>query len=80
MAALQDEFKYYIAHQDELVREYGGKFVVIKDQQVRGAYDGEMEAYKAASAEFELGTFLIQQCVPGDESYTQTFCSRVGVC
>jgi hypothetical protein len=80
MDALQEEFKYYINHQDELVRQYDGKFLVIKDQQVRGAYDSELDAYKAASEEYELGSFLIQQCVPGDTAYTQTFCSRVGVC
>lgn len=80
MAALQKEFEYYIAHQDELVREYDGKFLVIKDEEVRGVYDSEMAAYKAASEEYELGTFLIQQCIPGDAAYSQTFCSRVGVC
>jgi len=80
MAALKDEFDYYIAHQDELLRDHNGKFLVIKDQRVRGAYDTELDAYKTASAEYELGSFLIQHCIPGEEAYSQTFCSRVGVC
>jgi hypothetical protein len=80
MSALQEEFDYYIAHQDELLRQYNGKYLVIKDKQVRGAFDTELDAYKMASKEYELGSFLIQRCVPGDEAYSQTFFSRVGIC
>lgn len=80
MAALKDEFEYYIAHQDELVSQYNGKYLVIMDKQVQGAYDNELDAYRAASEKYELGSFLIQHCEPGDEAYSQTFYSRVGVC
>lgn len=79
MATLQREFDYYLAHQDEFLRQYNGKFLVIRDEQVRGAFDDELEAYKAASEKYELGSFLIQHCIPGDAAYSQTFCSRVGV-
>lgn len=74
---LQKQLDYFKSHQDELVKQYKGKFLVIKDQEVRGAYNTEMEAYTDAKKKFELGTFLIQQCSPGQESYTQTFHSRV---
>lgn len=78
--ALQDEFDYYIAHQDELVRQYDGKYLLIRDKQVLGAYDTAQDAYKIASQEYELGSFLIQKCAPGNEEYSQTFCSRACVC
>lgn len=74
---LEKELEYFKEHQEELVRKYGGKFLVIKDQKVEGAYESEMEAYTKAKERFELGTFLIQQSLPGQESYTQTFHSRV---
>lgn len=74
---LQKEFDYYIAHQDELVRRYNGKVIVIKDQRVLGAYDSEMEAVQATVKLHPLGTFLVQKCEPGTESYTQAFHSRV---
>ncbi len=74
---LQKQLEYFKAHQDELVKKYEGKFLVIKDQEVRGVYNTEIEAYTDAKKKFELGTFLIQQCLPGQESYTQTFHSRV---
>jgi len=74
---LEKEFKYYLEHQEELVKKHNGKFIVIKGEDVLGAYDSELEAIQEASKEHELGTFLVQECVPGTESFTQTFHSRV---
>lgn len=76
---LQKQLEYFKAHQDELVKKYEGKFLVIKDEKVQGVYNSEMEAYTDAKKKLELGTFLIQQCLPGEESYTQTFHSRVAL-
>jgi len=76
---LEQEFKYYLAHQEELVKEYAGKFIVIKDEDVIGSYDNELEAVQKTAKKHELGTFLVQKCEPGEESYTQTFHSRVAV-
>ena len=76
---LTKEFEYYTGHQKELVEKYVGKFVVIKNQEVIGAYDSEIEAYEEAQKNNELGTFLIQRVEPGVENYTQTFYSRVSI-
>lgn len=75
--SLEKEFNYYLAHQNELVKQYNGKFIVIKDQKVIGAYNSEIEAIETTSKEHELGTFLVQKCEPGTESYSQTYHSRV---
>lgn len=75
--ALEKEFNYYLEHQEELVKKYNGKFLVIKDCNVIGAYDSELEAVEKTTKEHELGTFLVQKCEPGSESYTQTYHSRV---
>jgi len=77
MADLQREFDFYLSHQDELVQKYNGRFLVIRDEQVEGDFDSQMDAYDWATEHFALGTFLLQRCAPGDEAYTQTFCSRV---
>lgn len=74
---LEKEFKFYLNHQEEFVKEYKGKFLVIKDQKIIGIYDTEKDAYTESSTKYELGTFLIQHCLPGDNSYKQTFHSRV---
>ena len=74
---LQKELEYFKANQNELVQKHRGKFLVINGQKLQGVYDTEIEAYTEAKKKFELGTFLIQQCLPGQEGYTQTFHSRV---
>ena len=74
---LEKEFQYYLDHQKELVAKYGGKFVVIKGGAVIGAFDDELTALNETQKKHALGTFLVQKCEPGSESYTQTFHSRV---
>lgn len=74
---LEKEFDYYLDHQTELVEKYNGKVIVIKNNKVIGVYDSEIEAVEKTSKEHELGTFLVQPCSPGTESYTQTYHSRV---
>jgi hypothetical protein len=77
MTSLEKEFEFYVKNQNELVKKYNGKFIVIKDAQVIGAYDKELEAIEKTIEKHELGTFLVQKCEPGDESYSQTYHSRV---
>ena len=76
---LKEEFKYYVEHQDELVKDHFGRFVVIKDQKVLGDFGTEVEAilYAKNDLQLTLGTFLVQQCLPGKENYTQFYHSRV---
>ena len=74
---LEKEFKYYLDNQVELVKKYNGKYIVIKDEKVVGIYDTELEAYNESKKKYELGTFLIQLCIKGKDSYTQSFNSRV---
>ena len=74
---LKPEFEFYLEHQDELVKEYDGKFVVIKNKEVIGVYDDQATAVSETQKTYELGTFLVQKVGPGDETYTQTFHSRV---
>jgi len=77
--ALEREFEFYVNQQDDLVRRYQGKFVVIRGRKVIGAYKDEMQALERTAARFPLGSFLVQKCEPGAESYTQTFHSPVVV-
>lgn len=74
---LENEFKYYLDHQAELVEKYNGKFLVIKGNEVIGVYDAEDVAFFETGKKYEPGTFLIQFCEAGDSSYTQVYHSRV---
>lgn len=77
MSMLSNEFNYYLSHQDELVKKYNGKYIVIIGEDVIGIYDSDVEALRETEKSHELGTFLIQKCTPGKEDYTQIFHSRV---
>lgn len=79
MGELEKEFNYYLEHQNELVKEYDGKFIVIKGNKVLGAFSSEIEAINKTVEKHELGTFLVQKCEPGRASYTQTYHSRVAL-
>ena len=74
---LKREFEYYLAHQDELVERYSGKYIVIRNQEVVGEYNDELTAVQESKQRFEPGTFLVQLVSPGDSAYRQTFHSRV---
>ena len=74
---LHDEFEFYLSHQDELVEKYDGKYVVIKDGEVLGAFEDELTAITETQKSHELGTFLVQKVSKGTGDYTQTFHSRV---
>jgi len=75
--SLKDEFDFYLKNQEELVSKYKGRFVVIKNQEVIGNYHNQVEAINETSKNHELGTFIVQQCLPGSSNYTQTYHSRV---
>ena len=74
---LEKEFKYYLDNQSALVKQYKGKFIVIKDCSVIGSFDSELAAIQETSKKHPLGTFLVQKCEPGSDNYTQTYHSRV---
>ena len=77
LSALKKEFDFYLANQDEMVEKYDGKVIAIKNGNVLGVYDSELEAVIDTRKSHEQGTFLVQRVSAGDEAYTRTFRSRV---
>jgi len=77
--SLEKEFKYYIDNQDRLLKKYNGRVLVIKDNEVIGDYSSKTEALFETQKTHKIGTFLIQECSPGSESYTEIYHSRVMV-
>lgn len=74
---LEKEFQFYLNHQNELVKKYKGKFIVIIGEDVIGAYDKQDDAFFETVKTHEPGSFLIQLCEAGTEAYTEIFHSRV---
>jgi len=75
--SLEKDFQYFLDHQSDLVKQYEGKFIVIKNQEVIGIYESETQAFTETQKHHQLGTFIIQECKLGSEVYTQNFQSRV---
>ncbi len=73
--ALQAEYEYYLAHKNEIVKQYDGKFVVLKGQQLLGAYDDEIEALRETTKTHKLGTFMVHKVSSHED--TQIFHSSV---
>jgi len=77
VSPLEKEFEYYLKNQEQLVKQYSGRVLVIKNCTVIGVYDSDQEAIEETTKQHELGTFLVQLCEAGVDSVTQTFNSRV---
>ena len=60
-------YLYFINNRNSLYREYGNKFLAIKEEKVIGVYDSLEEALTETLKTEELGTFLVQECVESDE-------------
>lgn len=76
-AMLKHEFQYYLDHQEELLKKYNGKVIVIIGERVIGAFNTKQEAYLNSIKKYEPGTFLIIECTPGKDSYTYHQRSRI---
>lgn len=68
----EKELQFFIANQDDLVRQYRGKTLILKDLAVVGAYPSALAAYLAARQQYAPGTFMLQPCEPGPGAYTVT--------
>lgn len=72
---LEKEYQYFKENRDSLVNKYGGRFIVIVDNEVVGDYDSFEEAFYKSQESIEPGSFLIQECSNNEPA--QVFHSRV---
>ena len=76
---LNDEFQFYLDNQTNLAKEYDGKYLVIKGQEVIGVYCDDRSALQETQKTEKLGSFLIQKCSSDPDSVIQTYHSRVRI-
>ena len=74
---VNNEFRYYLDNQDDFVKKYDGKVIVLKNHEVLGTYDTELDAIVETRKEHEPGTFMVQKVSEGEEDYTVTIHSPV---
>ncbi|MGD1047611.1 MAG: DUF5678 domain-containing protein [Candidatus Krumholzibacteriaceae bacterium] len=77
MPNLKKEFEFFLKNHDNLLKEYQGQYIVIKDEKVIGAFASEAQAIEETVKQHPLGSFLVQKCEPGENSYRQTYSSRI---
>jgi hypothetical protein len=67
---IQDDFEYYMSHQEEIVKDHLGEFVVIKDSSIIGYFKEEAKAFESMKGN-ELETFIVKKCQePGTDVVT----------
>lgn len=74
---LEKEYRYYLDHLSEMVKQFEDKVVVIKDQQVIGVFESDLAAVEATQPRHTPGTFLVHRVHADDAVRRQTFQSRV---
>ena len=66
------DFDFFINSYKDLYKKYGHKFLAIKNEKILGAYDSVPDAITQLSNEYEIGTYIIQECTSDDSAYRTT--------
>ena len=66
------DFDFFTKNYHELYKQYGHKFLAIKNEEVIGAYDSVPDAISQLSPTYEIGTYIIQECTGDDSAYRTT--------
>jgi hypothetical protein len=74
---MTSDFDYFKENMISFFKEYGERFIAIKDKTVLGVYDTFDEALTETLKTEELGTFIVQQCTDNDVNFTHVFQSNV---
>jgi hypothetical protein len=74
---LEKEQAFFETHKDELREKYAGKRIVIAEEEVKGAYSTDAEAYAAAVKTMKPGSFMIKLVTRTDEEAIQRYMNRV---
>ncbi len=71
----EKEMQFFKSNQNDLVKKYNGKTLVIQGWTILGVYASALQAYTETQKEHAVGTFMIQPCEPGPDAYTVTIAS-----
>jgi hypothetical protein len=64
------DFDFFLNNYNELYNKYGHKFIAVKNQNVLGSYDTEIEAINDIEKQYPLGSFIVQECNGDESGYT----------
>jgi hypothetical protein len=63
---LETELKFLHSNKDNLLQQFGGKFLVIKGEEVGGAYDTMDDALQGAAFAYGVNNVLIRRVSDAD--------------
>jgi hypothetical protein len=63
---LEKELKFLYANKDKLLKAYGSKFIVIKGEDIGGAYDTMSQALQGAALAYGTENVLIRRATDTD--------------
>ena len=66
----KDDLEFFKANQEELVKKYDGKQLVLHKCDVIASFDNVGDAFDFGCKTFGAGNFSIQRCVSGESAYT----------
>ena len=64
------DYKWFVSNYDELFKQYGTCYLVVKDKKIIGTYKNYADAVKNTEICEPLGTFIVQYCDGTKEAYT----------
>jgi fibrillarin-like rRNA methylase len=77
---MQDQdFEYFIQNMESFYKQYGHKFLSIKDRNILGAYDSFDMALEETLKREPIGTFIIQECFKSKEESVNHFQGNVAL-
>ena len=78
MDKIDENFNWYLANQDDLVKKYNGTYIVIHEKEVADWFYSENEAFAYGMEKFGAGNFVAQLCTEGESAYTcQVFARNI---
>jgi hypothetical protein len=73
----KQDYEYFLQNTDQFYKQYGHKYLAIKDQGILGVYSTFNEALKNTLKGEPLGSFLIQECLENREQAVHYFQNNV---
>ena len=70
----KSQLEMYIERQEQLLKDFEGKVIAVKDGQCLGAFESKIDSDRGMVAKgYKEGEYVIVQCTPGDSGYTSYF-------
>jgi hypothetical protein len=71
------DFEYFIQNMETLYKQYGHKFIAIKDKTILGAYDSFNAALDETLRHESAGSFIVQECFKNKQESVNQFQGNV---